>query len=151
LLKRIFVAAVFALIPLIVWMEPIASFANVKAPRSIQVIDGDTISSEGKIVRLVGFDTPEAGMNAKCEAERALATRATFRLRQLVAGGGLSLTLVPCACRAGTEGTQACNYGRACGTLSAAGRDVGAVLIGEGLAKPYHCSGTRCPRREPWC
>jgi len=34
--------------------EPIASGA-------IQVIDGDTITSQGKTVRLVGFDTPEAG------------------------------------------------------------------------------------------
>jgi endonuclease YncB( thermonuclease family) len=84
--------------------------------------DGDTISTEGKTVRLVGFDTPEAGMNAKCEAERALAPKATFRLRQIIASGGLSLSLVPCARRPGTEGTPACNYGRACGVLTAAGQ-----------------------------
>jgi hypothetical protein len=33
-------------------------------------------------------------MQAKCEAERTLAARATFRLRQLVTGGGLTLTPV---------------------------------------------------------
>ena len=45
--------------------DPIASGA-------IQVIDGDTISTRDQTVRLVGFDTPEAGMNATCEAERTL-------------------------------------------------------------------------------
>jgi endonuclease YncB( thermonuclease family) len=36
-------------------------------------------------------------------------------------------------------------------TLKAAGKDVGAVLIADGLARPYHYSRDRCPRREPWC
>jgi hypothetical protein len=53
-----------------------------------------------------------------CESERALAAKATFRLRQLSAGG-LDLELIPCACRPGTEGTRQCNYGRACGVLTA--------------------------------
>ena len=83
-------------------------------------------------------------MNARCEAERTLAAKATGKLRQLVAGGGLELTLVPCSCPPGTEGTPACNYGRSCGVLKAAGKDVGGLLIMDGLAKPYHCSGTRC-------
>ena len=124
--------------------EPILSGA-------IQVIDGDTISARGQTVRLVGFDTPEAGMNAMCEAERSLAARATSKLRQLVAGGGLDLTLVRCSCPAGTEGTPACNRGRACGVLKAEGKDVAAVLIAEGLARPYHCRRDGCPKREPWC
>jgi endonuclease YncB( thermonuclease family) len=118
---------------------------------SIQVLDGDTIGTQGKTVRLVGFDTPEGGMNARCESERSLAASATSKLRQLVAAGGLELTLKPCAFRGGTEGTQACNYGRACGVLTAAGKDVAGLLIADGLAKPFHCSRDRCPRREPWC
>ena len=96
------------------------------------MIDGDTIGIRGKTVRLVGFDTPEAGMNAKCEAERTLAANATAKLRQLVADGGLDLALVPCACPPGTEGTQACNYGRACGILKVADKDVAAMLIEQG-------------------
>ena len=32
---------------------------------------------------------------------------------------------------------QECNHGRARGMLTAGGRDVGATLISEGLAKPY--------------
>ena len=98
--------------------EPIASGA-------IQVIDGDTISARGQTVRLVGFDTPEPENLARCEAERSLAARATTKLRQLIAGGELDLTLVRCSCPAGTEGTQACNRGRACGILKAARKDVG--------------------------
>ena len=38
------------------------------------------------------------------------------------------------ACVAGTEGTSACNYGRLCGRLPVQGRDVGTILISEGLA-----------------
>ena len=124
--------------------EPIPSGA-------IQVIDGDTISTRGQTVRLIGFDAPEAGMNAQCEAERTLAARATAKLRQLIAGGGLDLSLVRCSCPAGTEGTQDCNHGRACGVLKVAAGDVAELLIAEGLAKPFHCSRTRCPRRQPWC
>jgi hypothetical protein len=60
-----------------------------------------------------GFDAPESGFRAQCESERALAAKATFRLRQLVSAGGLDLELIPCSCRPGTEGTRQCNYGRA--------------------------------------
>jgi hypothetical protein len=65
---------------------------------AISVADGDTIrvSGEPSAVRLVGFNTPE-----------------TRRLRQIVAGGGLDLTLVRCACAPGTEGSPRCNYGPA--------------------------------------
>ena len=50
--------------------EPIASGA-------VTVIDGDTIAAQGKTIRLVGFDTPEGGMNAQCETERTLAAQAS--------------------------------------------------------------------------
>ena len=36
-------------------------------------------------------------------------------------------------------------------TLKAHGRDVGMILIGEGLARSYHCGATRCPGRRSWC
>jgi endonuclease YncB( thermonuclease family) len=118
---------------------------------AIQVIDADTITASGKTVGLVGFDTPEAEMYANCESERSLAVQATLKLRQLVAGGGLDLALVQCSCPAGTEGTPACNSGRACGVLKAGDKDVAEVLIADGLARSFVCSGDRCPRREPWC
>jgi endonuclease YncB( thermonuclease family) len=117
----------------------------------IEIIDGDTIRSGGYVYRLVGFDTPETGRNARCAREQTLGTAATRRLTELVRGGGHVLARVPCACVAGTEGTSACNYGRLCGRLTVQGRDVGSILIGEGLARPYVCGGTSCPPRAGWC
>jgi len=118
---------------------------------AIEVVDGDTIPTGTTIVRLVGFNTPESGSQAKCDGERSLAAKASWRLRQLIAAGGLSLEQVPCACPRGTEGTQRCNFGRLCGVLKVAGKDVGAVLISEGLAREYVCGRTSCPRRASWC
>ena len=118
---------------------------------SIEVIDGDTVRHQGLTYRLIGFDTPERGDNARCDYERERADAATARLRSLVASGEGNLKRVACACRPGTEGTKNCNYGRLCGSLTIAERDVGQILISEGLAHPYVCGATNCPRRRPWC
>jgi endonuclease YncB( thermonuclease family) len=118
---------------------------------AVQVVDGDTIRAHGVVYRLIGLDAPETGSRARCTAENAKGGAATQRLRQLVAGGGLDLEPVRCACQVGTEGTFRCNYGRSCGVLRARGRDAAEILIGEGLARPYICGATRCPRRESWC
>lgn len=119
----------------------------------VRVIDGDTIRvfNQRPNVRLVGFNAPET-RNAQCPAERALGDRATRRLRDLVRDSELEFIPVRCACREGTEGTQSCNYGRGCGTLKANGVDVGSILILEGLAVPFVCGETSCPRTpKPWC
>ncbi len=120
-------------------------------PGQIDVIDGDTVRFNGAAYRLVGFDTPERGDKARCDAERRLAEAATNRLRVLVAGGEGWLIPVACSCRPGQEGKRKCNYGRLCGSLLIGGRDAGNILIGEGLAHSYVCSATRCPQRRPWC
>jgi micrococcal nuclease len=129
-----------------------ASMANASplTPGHVEVLDGDTIRTAGETFRLVGFDAPET-YRAQCPSERDLGSRATFRLRQLVAGGGLDLERIACSCPTGTEGTLRCNYGRSCGSLRARGQDVGALLISEGLARPYVCGRTSCPRRKAWC
>ena len=116
------------------------------------VVDGDTVRVRGETFRLLGFNTPETGDLARCAAERDLALRATSRLRSLVSGAA-SAELIPmqCACPPGTHGTSACNYGRSCAILHADGRDVGSILIAEGLARPYACGPTSCPRRHQWC
>jgi len=80
-----------------------------------------------------------------------LADRASARLKNLIAGGGLEMRLVPCACPPGTEGMRECNYGRACGVLTAHGRDAGATMIQEGIARLYICGTTSCPPRGSWC
>jgi endonuclease YncB( thermonuclease family) len=125
--------------------EPIA------AP-DITVIDGDTIVVQGKRIRLVGFDAPELGGHAHCGLERMLAARAASRLRQLIrTGNAVDLKLIACSCRPGTEGTMACNYGRACGVLTVDGEDVGDTLMSENLAHALVCGRYSCPKREPWC
>jgi endonuclease YncB( thermonuclease family) len=116
--------------------KPVVIRPDPSAKTVIEVIDGDTIQRKGIVYRLVGFDTPERGDLAKCDDERQHAKAATGRLRRLVAGGDVYLTRVSCACRPGTEGTRNCNYGRLCASLSIGGRDVGQILIGEGLAHP---------------
>jgi hypothetical protein len=35
--------------------------------------------------------------------------------------------------------------------LKARGRDVGAILISEGLARSYVCGASSCPPRSSWC
>jgi endonuclease YncB( thermonuclease family) len=117
----------------------------------IEVVDGDTVRQQGITFRLVGFDTPERGDRARCDDERQRAEKATQRLRSLISTGNENLTRVACACRAGEEGASRCNYGRLCGVLTVSGRDAGQILISEGLAHQYVCSGTSCPRRQPWC
>jgi endonuclease YncB( thermonuclease family) len=111
-------------------MAPVTALTSPIEPGAIEVVDGDTIRTGGRTFRLVGFDTPETGSGARCEYERTLAAAASRRLRQLIATGGLDLERVACSCRPG-------NHGRLCGTLRARGHDVGAILISEGLARPF--------------
>jgi endonuclease YncB( thermonuclease family) len=131
----------------------IAAVANADPvqPEAIGIVDGDTITVRGQSrhVRLLGFDTPETGFEARCSAERALAAKATQRLRQIVAEGGLDLTIVPCACWR-RWGMFNCNDGRYCGVLKTKGQDVSALMIREGLAHPMHC-GKACRVQPPWC
>ncbi|TIM63803.1 MAG: thermonuclease family protein, partial [Mesorhizobium sp.] len=117
------------------------------------VTDGDTIRLNGTTrgTRLVGFNAPES-IEPRCDAEADLGRRAKARLRELVVAVKLELKMVPCSCPPGTEGTSTCNYGRSCGSLFADGRDVGDVLVSEGLAVPFVCGSTSCPPTpRPWC
>ena len=128
--------------------------AAVANSLSVRVIDGDTISlQDGKPnVRLVGFNAPETGSRAKCEAERQKGEAATQRLRELVSNGRSDFHQVACSCPSGTEGTDVCNFGRRCGTLRVNGVDVGSTLINEGLAVRFVCGATSCPPLpRPWC
>lgn len=115
----------------------------------ISVFDGDTVETSEGVFRLVGYNTPE--LHGDCAEEHALAQEARDHLEALISEGKANLRRVPCACAPGTEGTESCNFGRFCGELTVNGRRAGDILIGEGLAEPYHCRGTSCPRRRDWC
>jgi endonuclease YncB( thermonuclease family) len=124
------------------------------APIVAHVIDGDTIGlNDGRPnVRLVGFNAPETGSRARCEAERQKGEAARRRLRELVGNGRPEFQQLACSCPPGTEGANACNFGRRCGTLRVNGVDVGSTLIGEGLAVRFVCGATSCPTLpRPWC
>jgi micrococcal nuclease len=110
------------------------------ACRVVSVVDGDTVemacAGGGAFrARLTGYDTPESH-EPGCAAEARAGRQATQRLNALLAGarsveprfGGID------------------RYGRHLVRLTVDGRDVGAILIAEGLAVPY--SGGR---RIDWC
>jgi micrococcal nuclease len=122
--------------------------------RDIQVVDGDTIrvTGDSRRVRLVGFNTPEV-FSPGCSRELQIGNRASARLKELLrTAETIRFQRVACACKPGTEGTKACNYGRTCGSLYTDGRDVGDILISEGLAARYRCGRYSCPPRPGnWC
>lgn len=105
------------------------SITHTAKPTSIYVIDGDTISLKDSKpnVRLVGFNAPETGSGARCEIERQKGEAAKQRLRELVSKGRPDFHQVACSCPPGTEGTNACNFGRRWGTLRVNGVDVGSA------------------------
>lgn len=109
---------------------------EVVDPRHLYVIDGDTVDLDGERFRLVGFDTPET-YRSQCELEKQLGDMATARLRQLID----SLAVVELVRLPGKD-----RYERSLGRLYVDQRDVGAVLIGEGLARPYEGG-----MRMGWC
>ena len=107
------------------------------------VTDGDTFRARVEIwpgietvtaVRLRGIDTPE--LRGKCQAEKDKAIAARERLRALLAAGPVQLFHV-----------EPDKYsGRVDATVTVNGRELGQVLVSEGLARPY-TGGTR----QGWC
>ncbi|WP_246204532.1 thermonuclease family protein [Devosia marina] len=99
------------------------------------IVDGDTIWLEGHNLRLESYDTPEP-YNDICggRAEVDLAHRASARLRELLNQNPFTVEM---------HGED--RYGRTLATIRISGRDVGDILIAEGLAR-------RWPNgREFWC
>ena len=128
------------------------AIAGPISSRDIRVVDGDTIDVGRDRYRLVGFDRPEINTPSRnvSPQERALGLKASARLKAIIAAGGLDLQEVRCSCTDQSIAHGTCNYGRKCGLLTVNGENVGATLIREGLAKPFVCGRTSCPKMPTW-
>ncbi len=112
--------------------------------RVLAVIDGDTILVRARIwigqevetrVRLDGVDAPE--LRGRCAYERRLASAARAFVATAVGGGTVRLSDI----RYDKYG------GRVLARVTtAAGDDLGALLVAAGLARAYHGG-----RRGRWC
>ncbi len=147
MLNRIFLASaltlalalgVFALSPADQAQGEPSRPAQTQQDYNWRVIDGDTFEdlNTGDRYRLVNIDTPETGGRAACVAERQLGDRATSHARALITGAD-SLEVR----RTG----RIDRYNRIIAFIEVNGRDLGELLIEDGLARPWR------GRREPWC
>jgi endonuclease YncB( thermonuclease family) len=105
----------------------------------IRAVDGDTVDAAFVRWRLVGLDAPETGARAKCPQERARGVEARARLDTLAGSGKAVL-------RPSWPPWRGDKYGRRLARLLVDGKDAGAILISEGLARPYTGG-----RRGSWC
>lgn len=113
---------------------------------ALAVIDGDTVKlarqgQRAERIRLLGIDAPETH-RASCGAERALARKARERLATLLREGAVVIT------RRGVD-----RFGRTLAVITIeGGRDVGLVLVGEGLALPWRPGReAMAARKQQWC
>lgn len=105
-----------------------ARFTMCGRDRHTCVVDGDTIWWQGENLRLQSYDTPEPH-DGICggNAEVALANRASARLLLLLNTNPFTVETF------GVDGTGR----RTLATVRIAGRDVGDILIDEGLARRW--------------
>lgn len=122
-------------------MTLVAAFAAASLALSdVRVVDGDTFDAGGERYRAIGYDTPEIGRFARCPAEDALGRRASARAAALIASARRIEAVRP-AWRWRRD-----QHGRRLAEIRLDGRDIGAILIAEGLARPY-----RRGARPDWC
>jgi endonuclease YncB( thermonuclease family) len=89
----------------------------------------------GVKIRIADIDAPETHP-PRCARERELGFAATRRLQQLLNSGPVTLTSID---------RDEDRYGRKLRNVRVNGSDVGAALVGEGLAR-WYAGG-----RRPWC
>ena len=102
----------------------------------VGVVDGDSITLDGREWRIRGFDAAEID-RAACEGERRLGLLAKRRLEALIAS----------AREIRIEGGQeADRYRRPLGDVLIDGRQVRDIMVGEDLGRPYNGG-----RKKGWC
>ena len=99
------------------------------------VVDGDTFYFGRDKVRIAGIDAPETHP-PRCASEARLGEAATHRLRDLLNSGQVTLSSID---------RDEDVYGRKLRNVAVGGADVGAALIGAGLARDYGGG------RRSWC
>ena len=97
------------------------------------VIDGDTFRLGGETIRIADIDTPETHP-ARCPEEASLGAQATERLRQLLNAGPFMLQSID---------RDQDRYGRSLRMVMRGDQSIGAMLVAEGLARPW--MGSRQP------
>ena len=100
--------------------------------RGARAIDGDTIVTGGQRVRLAAIDAPE--LHQLCQlpvGPWACGEVARVSLQTLIDASWAYRQTITCA----NEGTD--RYGRVVATCHAGGMDLGAAMVGLGLAVPY--------------
>ncbi|WP_037067571.1 thermonuclease family protein [Allorhizobium undicola] len=100
------------------------------------VVDGDTFWVNRMKIRMADIDAPETEQ-AKCKSERDRGFAAKMRLRDLLNAGSFELSSF------GTRDED--KYGRKLRVVTRDGRSLGAMLVDEGLARPW------TGQRKPWC
>ncbi len=95
---------------------------------TIRMTDGDTLRMGDLRIRLTGIDAPESDQPCRTEQGTTWACGAWVSARAAALFDGRQAT-----CR--TEGTDA--YGRTLARCSVDGRDIGAVMVGQGYAFAY--------------
>lgn len=107
------------------------------APRVTCVVDGDTIWLGGSKIRIADIDTPEVS-RPRCPREARLGALATQRMQALLNRGAFSLA-------AGADGRDEDRFGRKLRVLIRDGESLGAMLVRDGLARPWG------GKRRSWC
>lgn len=103
-------------------------FTNCDGPQRVNcVVDGDTFWFAGDKIRILDINTPETS-SPQCDREYALGVQATERLTELLNAGPFSM-------ESGPEDTD--RYGRLLRRVTRGGRNLGEVLIDEGLAERW--------------
>lgn len=122
-------------------LKVIMFFALLVSPAAASplALDGDTVILDGQHIRIANIDTPEIH-EYHCDAELRLGLVAKRRMAELLSSG-------PIVVHEGDPGSgrQIDRYGRMLATIEVDGKDVGEIMIAEGLARRW--SG----KRRPWC
>ena len=135
-LRKILLTSVVVIGGLSYWHVEQQSIAKQIPVSELVFVDGDTVHHGEVEYRLMGFDTPET-YRPKCAEEKALGLKAKARLAQIVEEAGqLDLRLE----------NKLDRYDRHLAVGMADGQEVGAILVAEGLARPYDGG-----QRGSWC